>query len=130
MSATADRRRSLQPLYALGNIVLTQKEICSKYDALPYPSHGEEKLGIAIETIGKLPINGLRHKPENGTCGWYIWCGEKMSQDADFFKPLHVDHIEEYLPEVEQYLALPPGFRFLISDEHEDVWHDQELISI
>ncbi|WP_443019960.1 immunity protein Imm33 domain-containing protein [Shewanella sp. OMA3-2] len=23
-----------------------------------------------------LPINGLRHKAENGTCGWYIWCGE------------------------------------------------------
>lgn len=102
----------------------SQKEICKKFDAIPLPSKEGEKLGIAIETIGKMPINGLRHTPENGTCGWYIWCGEEMSEDADFFKPLHVSHISEFLPEVEQYLSLPPGYRFLAAGEYEDVWHD------
>lgn len=108
----------------------TQKDVCKKFDVIPFPSNSCEKLGIAIETIGKLPINGLRHPSENGTCGWYIWCGEEMSEDSEFFKPLHVSHIKEYLPEVEQYLSLPPGYRFLVAGNYEDVWYDTELKSI
>ncbi|MFT4907718.1 MAG: hypothetical protein ACI978_001801 [Oleispira sp.] len=108
----------------------SQKEICIKFEAIPSPCSSTEKLGIAIETIGKLPINGLRHNPENGTCGWYIWCGEEMPDEEGFFKPLHVNHIAEYLPEVEQYLSLPPGYRFLIAGEHEDVWHDSSLVGM
>ena len=87
-----------------------------------------EKLGIALETIGLLPINALRHNPENGTCGWYIWCGEVMSENSEFFKPLHVSHIKQYLPEVESYLALPPGFRILLTGTHEDVWFDPVIL--
>lgn len=88
------------------------------------------KLGIALGTIGKEPINGLRHNPENGTNGWYIWCGEEMSQEIDFFSPLHVEHIEEYMPQVEEYLNLPPGYRFLIDNTgYEDIWFDDSLIS-
>ena len=86
------------------------------------------KLGIALKTIGKEPINGLRHKEENGTNGWYIWCGEKLSNDPDFFSPLHVEHIAEYLPLIIEYLALPPGYRFLTDGiNYEDVWFDGEL---
>jgi len=107
--------------------VQSQKEICKRFGAIPLPPHENEKLGIAIETIGKFPINGLRHKPENGTCGWYIWCGEELSQDPDFFKPVHVSHIAKYLPQVKSYLALPPGFRFLLAGAQEDVWHDSQL---
>lgn len=88
------------------------------------------KLGIALSTIGKQPINGLRHKVENGTNGWYIWCGSEMSKADDFFSPMHVEHISEYLPTVQEYLNLPPGYRFLIDEgNHEDVWFDQELIN-
>ena len=108
----------------------SQKEVCKRFSALPLLSKGEEKLGIAIETIGKLPVNGMRHDAENGTCGWYIWCGEELSDDSEFFKPLHVNHIEEYLPEIEKYLALPPGYRFLIADDHEDVWYDSSLVEM
>ncbi|QDE30761.1 MULTISPECIES: hypothetical protein [Shewanella] len=107
-----------------------QKDVCLKFGVTPFPSLEGDKIGIAIETIGKLPINGLRHNPENGSCGWYIWCGEDMSKYADFFKPLHVSHIANYLPEVEKYLSLPPGYRFLIAGENVDVWHDSSLGSM
>ncbi|SHF57069.1 hypothetical protein SAMN02745753_02217 [Marinomonas polaris DSM 16579] len=110
--------------------MLNQKEVCEKFEAEFIPCLEPEKLGLAIKTIGQLPVNGLRHKAENGTCGWYIWCGEEMSQYADFFKPLHVNHINEYLPEVEQYLVLPPEYRFLITDGCEDVWHDLSIINM
>jgi len=108
--------------------VATSKEICEKYGVAPDQCDPEQTLGIALSTLGKQPINGLRHTPENGTCGWYLWCGEELSDAADFFEPLHVSHIKEYLPEIEGYLALPPGYRFLISEQHEDVWHDPALV--
>jgi hypothetical protein len=40
----------------------------------------------------------LRIQPENSTTGWYIWAGEQMSQADDFFVPLHVAHVEEWVP--------------------------------
>lgn len=107
-----------------------QVNICAQFNAEYTPCNSAEKLGIAIETIGKLPINGLRHVAENGTCGWYIWCGEEWSDEPDFFKPLHVSHIDKYLPQIVPYLALPPGHRFLITDGYEDVWQDLALIGI
>ena len=87
------------------------------------------KIGIALTTIGKQPINGLRSKEENTTNGWYIWCGETMQDHADFFQPLHIEHIDDYLPEILKYLDLPIGFRFLIDNNgYEDIWYDKGLI--
>lgn len=107
-----------------------EQTLCESQGVEPVKPEAGSKLGIAIETIGKVPINGLRHKDEYGTNGWYIWCGEEMSQAEDFFSPLHVEHISEYLPEVEEYLELPPGYRFLIDgNNYEDVWYDEELLN-
>jgi len=111
-------------------IIRDQEEICKSQNVnllIPDPN---EKLGIALSTIGKLPINGLRHPIENGTCGWYIWCGEKFSEDVDFFKPLHVSHISEYLPQIEKYLALPVGYRFLVAGNYEDIWYDESIKNV
>lgn len=108
----------------------SQEEICKKFNASFVPCLGSEKLGIALETLGRLPINGVRHKSESGTCGWYIWCGEELSQDIDFFKPLHVAHIAKYLPQVEAYLSLPEGYRFLLAGDYEDVWYDSDVVGM
>ena len=97
----------------------------------PVESLPNSKLGIALETLGKQPINGLRHPDKNDTCRWYIWCGEERSDMPDFFSPIHVSHVPIYLPLVKEYLALPPGYRFLIDDNgFEDVWFDNELLSV
>lgn len=75
-----------------------------------------------------MPINGLRHFPEGNTTGWYIWTGE-YSAAPDFFKPMHLFHLQEYYPELLKYLGLPPGNRFLIDDKgYEDVWFDEGLL--
>jgi hypothetical protein len=52
-----------------------------------------------------------------------------MSIDPDFFAPLHVEHLSEYLPAAVEYLDLPPGYRFLIDGtNYEDVWFDPVLV--
>lgn len=106
-----------------------QKEVCRKYGAEFFPSPNNLKVGIASNVCnGVMPINGLRHQPEGDTTGWYIYAGEEMSDSADFFKPLHVEHIDDWCPQIKKYLGLPPGWRFLIAGEYEDVWFDGELL--
>jgi hypothetical protein len=107
-----------------------EQTICEWVGVEPQKPEAGTKLGIALSIIGKKPINGLRHQAENGTNGWYIWCGEEMGTEEDFFTPLHVEHVEEYLPEVQEYLNLPPGYRFLIDgNDYEDVWYEKELLN-
>ncbi|HEX7704982.1 MAG TPA: hypothetical protein VF701_00840 [Thermoanaerobaculia bacterium] len=94
------------------------------------PALHDQKVGIARQTLGKLPLNGLRHPPEGSTCGWYIWAGEHLSQDADFFQPIHVSHLGDYCPETIPYLGLAPGWRFLLAPNYEDVWFDASLLAV
>lgn len=111
----------------------SQLEICERYGAPFFDAPIHLKVGIAINVKEKdlFPINGLRHKPEEDTTGWYIWAGEEFSEDPDFFVPLHVEHLKEWRPEVLKFLALPPGYRFLIGEnEYEDVWFDESLLNI
>ena len=89
----------------------------------------ESKLGVALQTLGQTPIHGLRHPPVGETNGWYIWAGE-YSSDKDFFKPLHASHVIQRLPEVDKFLGLPPGSRFLLAGEHVDVWFDESLLKV
>lgn len=86
------------------------------------------KLGVAMATIGRQPVNGLRHLPEEGTTGWYVWCGEQFSSAADFFQPVHIAHLDEILPLIVPYLGLPAGWRFQFALNHEDVWFDPGLL--
>ncbi len=96
--------------------------------ALPVPG---EKCGISPRVRAdprEWPVNGLRHQPVGDTCGWYIWAGDQLSADPDFFVPVHVEHVSAWCPEVEPYLALPPGWRFLLAPGYEDVWFDPDLL--
>ena len=51
----------------------------------------------------------------------------RMSDDPDFFVPLHGKHLTEWALMVLPYLGLPPGWRFLITEGYEDVWEDPGL---
>lgn len=100
-------------------------------DAEPVRPHPDEMLGLAVDTARMMPINGLRYAPEEGTCGWYIWGGENFSESADFFSPIQVRRLDDYLPNVFPYLDLPPGYRFLIDNAgRKDVWFDESLLDV
>ena len=107
-----------------------QKEICSRYGASFVESPQDSKVGIALDTIDKAPLNALRHPPESGTCGWYIWGGEELSEAPDFFEPLHVAHLSERCPEIMKYLGLGPGWRILVAREQLEVWYDEAIINV
>jgi hypothetical protein len=105
-----------------------QRELCARYGSNFVSAPPDSILGIALETLGKFPVNGLRHPPEKGTSGWYIWCGESLDIRPDFFAPLRVSHLIEKCPVSIPSLGLPPGSRFLLGEKgYEDVWFDATL---
>ena len=75
-------------------------------------------------------MNGLRHPEAGDTTGWYLWAGDDLSDDPEFFVPLHVEHLKDWRPEFLDYLALPSGWRFLIAPGYEDVWFDDSLLLV
>jgi hypothetical protein len=106
-----------------------QIEICQKFNAEFLESPENLKVGISQNVKeGILPINGLRIKPEGDTTGWYIWAGEEFSTDSDFFQPVHVVHLESWNPLIQKYLGLGSGWRFLVTENYEDVWFDSDLL--
>ena len=106
-----------------------QIEICKRFNADFMESPLNLKVGIANNVKeGIFPINGLRINPEGDTTGWYIWAGEDLSDNEDFFQPKHVEHLDTWNPLIEKFLGLSPGWRFLITNDYEDVWFDKELL--
>lgn len=108
-----------------------QINICKKYGVDGCATTTTLKVGIANNVKNKAlyPVNGMRHNPDGDTTGWYIWAGTEFYEEPDFFVPLHVEHIENWRPEILKYLALPPGYRFLIGENnYEDVWFDETLL--
>jgi hypothetical protein len=107
-----------------------QKALCEKHGVEPVPAPPELKLGIAGNVRqGLQPLNGLRLRPEGDTSGWYIWAGDEWSDDPAFFIPLHIEHLPEWCPAAMRYLQLPPGWRFLVAPDYEDVWYDGQLLN-
>lgn len=113
------------------SVTAEQAAVCARFGVEPSGVDPEQKVGIARNVLdGLMPVNGLRHEPEADTCGWYIWAGEELSDDPNFFVPLHVEHLAQWCPSAIPYLALPPGWRFLIAPGYEDAWPDQSLLQV
>lgn len=106
-----------------------QREICDKVNSDWRPINPKHKIGISDNLDGE-PVHGLRHPPDKGTTGWYIWTGE-YSPAADFFKPIHAGHLLQRRPDLIKYLGLQPGYRFLIDNKgYEDIWEDKQLLTV
>ena len=108
-----------------------QRAVCDRYGAPFVAAPAHLKVGVAKNVRdGGLPLNGLRHPPAGDTAGWYIWAGEELSTNPDFFLPVHIDHLKELCPAALRFLGLAPGWRFLVAPEYEDVWQDVSLLDV
>lgn len=59
------------------NVTAAQEAVCARFGMQPVPADPSAKVGISRSVQdGLVPLNGLRHRPEQGTTGWFIWAGE------------------------------------------------------
>jgi hypothetical protein len=115
----------------LARVQSEQRKICDRFSTTFDPADLGLNMGIANNfSAGLLPLNGLRHPATETTSGWYLWAGAELSEANDFFKPIHGYHLLESNAAVLKYLALPPGWRFLVAADYEDVWFDAKLLEV
>jgi len=109
--------------------MLEQRQVCSRFDAEFIDSPTSSVVGIS-RNVGSdlMPVNGMRVPPSLNSNGWFVWQGETLSQADDFFQPVHTAHLHELCPSIIKYLGLPPGWRFLVAGDFEDVWFDPNLL--
>ena len=114
-------------MYEESELPNQQLATCNRVGATFVPCDLDLKVGVSRNLqSGVMPINAMRTNPDSATSGWYIWAGE-YSSSPEFFVPLHGHHLKEWAPKVLPYLGLPPGWRFLLADDYEDVWADPEI---
>ena len=108
-----------------------QRAVCERFGVEPVTAAAHLKVGISPNVKeGVRPIKAIRHLIVGDTTGWYIWGGDVDAADQgdDFFVPLHVAHLPEWCPEIEPYLALPPGWGVTVERGYEDVWFDPSYL--
>jgi hypothetical protein len=110
---------------------LAQRRTCRRFNTDFVEVAPDSKIGIARNARpGAWPLNGLRHPPEGDTCGWYVWAGETLSSDPEFFEAVPISQVPDLLALILPYLGLPPGWRFLLAEDHEDAWYDPTLLQV
>ena len=91
----------------------------------------DDALGLALDTLRTMPLNGMRYLSEEGGSGWYIWGGDEVRQTADFFTPVRARNLGDYVSNLEPFLDLPPGFRFQTDNRgHQKAWFDGSLLDV
>ncbi len=109
-------------------IRMKQRSLCARFGVRPNYPKLWEKVGISRDwSPTGYPLNGLRNRPGSGTCGWYLWSGCELSDDPNYFMPLHFAHLKSRSDSVLAYMALPQGWRFLQAPGYEDVWYDENV---
>ena len=88
-----------------------QRSFCEEPNQPYEAANPELKVGFALETRGRLPLNGLRHPSQRDTTSWYLWGGEEFPSGDDSFSPVHTMHLIQLQPNLLKFLGLPPGKR-------------------
>ncbi len=114
---------------ALAELIEEQKLLCEEFGSAYIAVSGDDVIAVAVQTLNKDPIVGLRKAPEGEEkVAWYIYGGE-LGEDEVSFETMPVRELQDILPNVLPYLALEQGYRFMIdADDYEDVWKEGDAL--
>ena len=108
----------------LAELIAEQKLLCEEVGSAYVEVQGDDVIAVAVHTLNKEPIVGLRKLPDENNVSWFIYGGE-LDGAEDFFELISVQELAKEFPEALPYLALDTGYRFMIdSDDYEDVWKE------
>ena len=116
---------------ALAELIEEQKLLCEEFGSAYIAVSGDDVIAVAVQTLNKDPIVGLRKAPEGEEkVAWYIYGGE-LGEDEVSFETMPVRELQDILPDVLPYLALEQGYRFMIdADDYEDVWKEGDASQV
>ncbi|WMJ74885.1 hypothetical protein RCC89_17205 [Cytophagaceae bacterium ABcell3] len=104
-------------VYPEGRLI-AQNEICSLYKTWMFPCPDHLISGVAKNLDISKTVVGIRHIPQSGASGWFLFNEDNFDQGA--FEPALSYEIPS---ELEKFLGLPPGFTFKLSgSDHEAIY--------
>ena len=110
------------------DLITRQQDVCAGAVAPPAFLSPTDRVAIGRDfDPTRYPINGLRNPAYGNMCGWSIWSGKVLSQEADYFNVICYEHLVAKGWDWVDYLALPVGWRFLVAPGYKDIWFDQSL---
>jgi hypothetical protein len=108
----------------LDELIAEQKLLCEEFGSAYKVVSGDDVVAVAVQTLDKDPLVGIRKLPDTEGVSWYIYGGE-LAEGFDTFETMTVRELQDILPDVLPYLALDIGYRFMIDgDDYEDVWKE------
>lgn len=110
-------------------VLASQRALCARVHAEFEHALPDLKVGISRELLAhprSIPVRGLRNTPTPTTTGWFLWSGE-MTDDPDFFLPLHLGHIWLSHAHLLPYLGMSRGWCFIVAPGYEDIWYEPEV---
>ena len=106
------------------DLIEEQQLVCEEFGSAYRAVKETDTVAIALHTLNKEPVVGLRNVPDDNNVSWFIYGGE-LDASEEFFELISVKELMKEFPEALPYLALDTGYRFMIdSDDYEDVWKE------
>ena len=102
-----------------------QHLVCEKFGAAFSAPQADQLAVISEGVLEGDSVQGVRYPSPGHMSGWWI-TSDRYDGDIRSLKHEHLYHVTAARPELVQYLALPYGFRFDLS-QREDVWFEESV---
>lgn len=111
-------------------IWVDQQETCRRASAPFAPPLPSQMVAVSEGVVeGDRPLAGVRYVAPGHMSGWYL-STDRYNGDIDTMRVEHLYHITAVRPEIARYIALPPGYRFILwpdAPDADDIWFDEHV---
>jgi hypothetical protein len=104
-----------------------QHRICEKFGGEFMPPRPDKLVVISDGVMEGDAVQGVRYPSPDHMSGWWITT-DRYDGNIRSLKREHLYHVTAARPDLAQYVALPYGFRFDLS-QGQDVWFDPKVAS-
>lgn len=107
------------------SVVRQQSEICWEQNLIPLFPNFNQSVVISDDVYEGKDIEGIRYDSPQDETGWYL-ITDDYNGDIKSLKMVHFYHIAFARPDIMKYLAIPPGYRFLMGNGNIQIAKDED----
>jgi hypothetical protein len=106
-----------------------QHEMCARFKTTFQPPRPDRLVVISDGVLeGDTDIQGVRYPSPEHMSGWWLTTN-RYNGDVKSLRKTHAYHVTAARPDLAPLVALPPGFRFDLS-QYQDVWFDEKVAAL
>ncbi|WP_330745911.1 immunity protein Imm33 domain-containing protein [Chryseobacterium sp. CP-77] len=107
------------------SVVRQQSEICWEQNLIPLFPNFNQSVVISDGVYEGKDIEGIRYDSPQDETGWYL-ITDDYNGDIKSLKMVHFYHVAFARHDIMKYLAIPPGYRFLMGNGNIQIAKDED----